>query len=592
MNWQSAPYVVSLLLATSLTAYLALAAWRRRPATGATAIAVMMLAAMIWSLGYALEFASSDLSMILFWARLQYFGIVALPVVWLAFALQYTGRERWLTRRALSAMAVVPLITVLLVWTNDMHGLIWQEMFLESHEGFVSFSPVYGPWFWIHVAYSYALLLAGTLLLLLTLVRSPHLYQGQAGTVIAAAILPWIANIIYLVDLNPIPYLDLTPFAFVGTGLVLAWGLFRFHLLDVVPVARDAVVESMEHGVIVLDDQGRIVDLNPAAEGILALSRTSLVGQEAARVMPGWFDLIYPTHGSAEKISEIVTGSGHTRRFYEPSVSPLRNRSQEVIGQLLMIYDVTEQRRGEDERRERLQAEEAVRARDHFISVASHELRTPITTLWGYADLLQRHSQREDTSNPRLERGLQVIAEQADRLNRLVNYLMDISRIQSGRLVLAEEPVDIGALVARVAESLQPLLERHTLDFRLGEGPLVLEGDAMRIEQVVQNLVNNAIKYSPAGGPIILDVRRQDGQVCLTITDSGIGIPEQSLPQLFEPFYRADNVGIHEIEGSGLGLAVVREVITRHGGTIEVRSTEGSGSTFIVCFPLLEDSTR
>jgi signal transduction histidine kinase len=587
MNGESAPFVLSLLLAAGLSALLAYIAWRRRPAPGATAVTVLMVTAMIWSVGYALEFASRELATILFWARLQYFGIVSLPVGWLAFALQYTGRERWLTRRALAALVVLPVITVVLVLTNNSHGLIWQETSLESYQGLVTFSPSYGPWFWVHTIYSYLLLLAGTLMLFLALLRSPHLYRNQAGTVIGAALLPWLANVIYLGGLTPWPYLDLTPFAFVGTGLLLAWGLFRFQLLDVVPVARDVVVESMEHGVIVLDERERIVDLNAAAEGILALSRESLLGHAAAQVLPDWFGLIHPVKGASDSRPEIVLGTGNSHRFYEPLISPLRNRRHQVIGQLVMIYDVTERRRGEDERQERLRAEEAVRARDLFISVASHELWTPITTLAGYADLLQRHNRGEAATNPRLERGLQVMAEQSERLNRLITYLMDLSRIQSGRLVLRQEPVDLGVLVARVVAALQPVLEQHTLDLRMGEGPHLILGDEMRLEQVVQNLVNNAIKYSPAGGPVILDVRRQDDQLCLTITDEGIGIPEQSLPQLFDPFYRADNVGEHEIEGSGLGLAVVREVVDRHDGSIHVRSTEGRGSVFTVCFPLL-----
>jgi signal transduction histidine kinase len=760
MDWQSAPYVLSLLTAAVLSALVAYSAWRRRHAPGAIALTVLMLAAAGWSLGNALEFMSDDLPTKLGWVRAQYVGIVIIPLAWLAFALHYTGRERWLTHRAAIGLAVVPLVTLGLVWTNDAHGLIWEAMRLETSQGLATLDPTYGPWFWVHVGYSYLLLVWGTLLLLQALVRSPQLYRGQAGTLLSAAFLPWLANVLYLGGLNPFPHLDLTPFAFTGSGLILAWGLFRFQLLDVVPVARDVVIDSMDDGVIVLDGHNRIVDLNPAAEGIIGLPRGELVGEMSTRVMPDWFTSIELDEAPAE----IILGDGSAQRVYEPSISPLRDRKGERAGQLVILHDVTERKRAEDERlhllheqaarvaaeattrtlqrlqlvtdaalahlaldalldslllhiceflsaditvvllmegqalvtraakgveeevergvrvpvgkgfagrvaaerrpisaenideveiispflrekgvrsllgvplivegrvigvllvgsfvtrtfseddehllqlvadrvalsieharlyeaerKERFRAEEAIRARDLFMSVASHELRTPITTLRAYSDLLQRYCQREGIASPKLERGLQVIGEQATRLDKLISYLMDLSRIQSGRLSLEPTPVDLGALTRRLMESFEPILDQHTLELQAPDAPLIVEGDEMRLEQVLQNLINNAIKYSPDGGRITVMLQEAAGQARLAVSDEGVGIPASALPHLFDPFYRAENTHDHRIEGFGLGLSVVQEIVARHGGTIEVQSVEGKGSTFTVSLPI------
>jgi signal transduction histidine kinase len=150
--------------------------------------------------------------------------------------------------------------------------------------------------------------------------------------------------------------------------------------------------------------------------------------------------------------------------------------------------------------------------------------------------------------------------------------------------------VDVVGLSRRVVDELQPLLEQHTVAFRGPTVPLLVEGDALRLEQVLQNLIQNAIKYTPEGGPIIVRVEQRADQVWMTVCDRGIGIPEAARPQLFQRFYRADNVAVGPIRGIGIGLYVVRELVTLHGGTVEVISTEGRGSAFTVRLPLCASS--
>ncbi|RLC59259.1 MAG: PAS domain-containing sensor histidine kinase, partial [Chloroflexota bacterium] len=205
-------------------------------------LALLMLAVAVWSLGYALELGSADLPTQVFWAKVEYLGIVSVPVMWLAFVLQYSGREKWLTRRNRVLLAIIPLVTLLLVWTNDTHGLIWSNIGQDTSSPFLVLDLTYGAGFWINWVYSYLLLLLGTLLLIQTLLRSLYLYRGQLIALLIGALAPWIGNALYVSGLDPFPHLDLTPFAFTLSGLAVAWGLFRYRLLDIVPVARDAVV--------------------------------------------------------------------------------------------------------------------------------------------------------------------------------------------------------------------------------------------------------------------------------------------------------------------------------------------------------------
>jgi PAS domain S-box-containing protein len=231
-------------------------------------------------------------------------------------------------------------------------------------------------------------------------------------------------------------------------------------------------------------------------------------------------------------------------------------------------------------------AQEAVHIRDTFFSVAAHELKNPLTSLLGNAQLLQRRLLRESRLSEGNQRSLAVVIEQAVRLNKMITEMLDVGRIASGHLTINRARLDINALIQRVVAEAQPTLIQHTLSYHDPGTPLIINGDASRLEQVLQNLLQNAIKYSPAGGRITLRVERQGQVICIAVADQGIGIPQRALPQLFQRFYRATQAAAGGIEGLGIGLYVVKEIVTLHGGTVMVESTEGVGSTFTVCLPL------
>ncbi|HWQ13648.1 MAG TPA: CHASE domain-containing protein [Roseiflexaceae bacterium] len=231
-------------------------------------------------------------------------------------------------------------------------------------------------------------------------------------------------------------------------------------------------------------------------------------------------------------------------------------------------------------------AEAAVRVRDEFLSVAAHELKTPLTALLGNAQLLLRRAAREGGVSERDQRALRVIVEQGQRLNKLVTTLLDHSRIQSGRLTIERAPLDLGELLRRIVDETRPMLAHHTLALDLPAEPLVISGDELRLTQVVHNLIDNAIKYSPEGGPVAVSLRRCDDQAEIQVTDRGMGIPADALANLFQQFYRAPNIDPRSISGMGIGLYVIREIVAQHGGAVDVASVEGEGSTFSVRLPL------
>jgi len=240
--------------------------------------------------------------------------------------------------------------------------------------------------------------------------------------------------------------------------------------------------------------------------------------------------------------------------------------------------------------RARHAAEQAVQIRDSFLSVASHELKTPLTSLFGNAQLLQRRAARSDRFEPRERNNVATIVEQSRRLNRLIDDLLDHTRLQQGRLQIDLRPLDLAALVRRVAGEVAPMLSHHRLNLEIRAEPLHMLGDVTRLDQVLFNLINNAAKYSPAADEVVVCLEQRGTWAVARVSDRGIGIPRAALPELFGQFYRAPNAVNQQIAGMGIGLYVVKEIVERHGGHIDVESEEGQGSTFSVWLPLADPS--
>jgi two-component system phosphate regulon sensor histidine kinase PhoR len=198
--------------------------------------------------------------------------------------------------------------------------------------------------------------------------------------------------------------------------------------------------------------------------------------------------------------------------------------------------------------------------------------------------MLEQRIEQEDGKVDRFGRGIRIIARQATRLKRLIDQMFDLSRVEADHLDLRIQPFDLSPVVARVVEESRTLLQRHTIELENPE-TLLIDGDEDRLEQVLQNLVYNAIKYSPDGGRIAVSVVPLEQTVEISIADPGIGIPEAAQEHVFKRFYRAGNTGRRNISGLGIGLYIVKEIIQRHGGTISFCSTEGVGTTFKISLP-------
>jgi PAS domain S-box-containing protein len=605
VNLQYPPYIWLLVVAMAASVTIMAVVWRRRPGAGVIPFMVLMVAVTQWSLMNTLEFLSTDLTSKFLFIRLTYIGITIVPAAWLVFVLEYTGRDQWLTRRHIQWLAIEPLLVQVFVWTDGYHHLFWDSRALVKSGGYWVTEVTYGPLFWLHGAYSYVLILLGAIFLVQALFRAPELYRSQMGWLLVGTFAPWIGNMMYLSGLNPLPNIDLTPLAFSITGLAMGWSMYRYRLLDIAPIARNVVIESMTDAIFVLDSQDRVVDTNPAGIQLLELSSSSLlIGKKLSEVVPQYEALLAQFRQLTEARTEFsIDGDGTNKRHFDLRISPLQHRGDQVTGRLFMVHEITRRKQTEEQiraqnealvrtnrelERAREQAEEANRLKSEFLATISHELRTPLNSIIGYADLLLTGLAGELNEKQRdyVQRGL----SNGERLLNLINELLDLSKIEAGRLELVPHPFSPADLMTGAKERMQTLADHKQLEFKTvldPDLPEKLEGDAKRLEQILVNLVGNAIKYTEKGSVELHLDRLGDTQWSIAVIDTGIGIPPHAVEYIFDKFRQVDSTTHRQYQGTGLGLTIVRELTQLMGGTVHIESELNKGSTFTVRLPLV-----
>ena len=555
---------------------------------------------------YALELASPSFELKLFWYKTKYFPIVATPISALLFTLQYTGYERFLTRRNVILLFMMPLCTILLIWTNEQHHLIAQSIEMVMDRPIPMLSINYGPAFWAHTIYSYlAFWITIFLLCHMFFFRARTHSRKQIAAVLVGGFTPWVGNVFTLLDMTPLPDLDLTPFTFTVTVVAYGWGLLRFQLLDIMPVAHTAIFHSMQDGVLVFDTQNRLVDSNPAVVRMLGRALAAIVGEPADKLLADYPELLRCLlNGKLEQQTTIYSEQNGLERYFDIHISPLYSRSSKLRGRLLILHETTAREQAARSLRGRTrqlrkmvhELQELDQLKSDFITNVSHELRTPLTNIKLYLALLARNDRSADRGIDRgidHQRYLDVLHKETTTLQNLIETTLDLSRldaIHKGN-ELNREPLSLHEIVERALEALRWRAEvsNVALHYKKSSEPLYVMGDRNLLIQVVSNLVVNAINYMAGAGDVTIVVTRQpkaEGQaLSLQVADTGIGITPDERKRIFERFYRGNHTQGTNVPGFGLGLSIVKEIVQAHQGRISVESTPGVGSTFTVQLP-------
>jgi PAS domain S-box-containing protein len=341
------PLVIPVLAAAALSAVLLLIQLRRQAATGSRSLIILTTGMLIWTATYGLELVAVDPRARFIFFVAKYLGVVIVPAAWFTFALAYTGHEEVLSLRNIALLTIEPALTILFAATNSLHHLFWTSVRPVSLEVNTVLMVDFGPAFWVHAAYSYLLILAGTILMIRAFIITPHHYRGQVVTLLLSVIAPWAGNVMYLSRLNPFPYLDLTPFGFTLTVVFITLSMLRFNLLDLVPIARRHVIQSMSDAMLVLDGYDRILDANPAALHLFgSITPEALFEQSVADLLPPWSAIAEAGHPlDKEPVFKLAVGGD--QREYQMNISPVYDQHGNLKGRVIVLRNITRQRQSE-----------------------------------------------------------------------------------------------------------------------------------------------------------------------------------------------------------------------------------------------------
>ena len=573
--------------------------WRRRRASAGVSLAVALAAAGWWGLAYAIELAETRLPVRLLWGDLKWLGVAVLPPAWFAFIMQFTGHGRWVNRRTMAALAVPPAAVLALLAVPATHDLVRYYPASAAADPANAIAQV-GWAFWPFLAYADAIFWSTTALFVWTLTRLSRLYWRQSLLLIATVLLPFLANILHNLNVGPFARVELTPFLFVLTGAVLVWGIFRFRLLDLAPIARGKIFELMHDAVVVLDPYGRVVDANREAARLIGQPVTQAIGRPLEQLLPPFGNAVTPVWTAGDLRRDEASMGG---RDYELTVSTLPDQWGRPTGALLIARDVSERRRVERHVRESLAREQAATERltvalereqaaterlraldemkDAFLQAVSHDMRTPLTSVLGLTLTLRRGHQ----ALPAAELGdlLARLEGNARKLDRLLTNLLDLDRLARGALTLERRRVDLGELVGGIVKEAEAEL--------LGERPVSLETspvlvavDPAKVERIVENLLANAARHTREDTPVWVRVEARDEGGLVVVEDAGPGVPTEARQTIFEPFQQGPSITAHA-PGSGIGLALVAYFAGMHGGRAWVEDRPGGGASFRVLLP-------
>lgn len=563
MQYQYIPYIWLLIASASISLSLGVyALLRRRNAKATTNFILSMLVVTIWSLANALEMSGTDFSTKLFWANIQYFAYCYSPVTVLALCMQFTGYDRWI--RKVLWLAVIPTIIIILVWTDGQHGLIRYDMHMDYSGLFPVIAKKYGPVFYIHALYSHFLNITAWVLLIRTVFFRNTVYRKQAISLLFGVSLILLPNILYISGFSPVKRFDISPVFFGPAGLIIAWGIFRFKLFDLVPLARTTVIETMDAGVMVLDLQDRVLDINPAFEKIVGLAAAQISSKRVHEVCGRIPELAKACMDRSITHTEFYINTKELSKVYEALLSPLTDSKGMLIGRLAVTYEITEKKQAQKAFLKQQWKLAVIEERERM----ARDMHDNLGQVLGFINL-QAQGIRQELINA----GVEIAAYKLDKLVDVTQSAHHEIReyIRNARSAATMEKGFIPALAKDIINFEEQTGLRVKPDIPIGFTGEELEPNVqLNILNIVKEALNNVRKHAEADHVEISFSLAQE-QLCATIEDNGKGFD-----------IIKDDKGTH----TKFGLDIMRERALEIGAQLDIESVAGKGSRISFCVPI------
>jgi len=579
-QWMS----IFLFIATAMMLFISWLSYRKRHLPVARTMTFTMLAAAFYAFGYAFEVISRSLNEFKLSLQIQYLGIPFVSTLWLFLVIQFTETAAHYRKRLAAALFVIPVSVFVLHLTNDWHHLVYERYILNTETPLPTYITIKGIWYTVHSVYNYGVMLCGMLLFIPMYWRSLPIVRKQILILALGAAAPMVFNMFFWFGIR----VDLTPFGFAVSGIFYVWGIFRFNLLRLTPLAHAKVFDTIRDGVVLLDYTEQIVSYNRAATEVLPeLGWTLHYPADAGKVLigrPGLLACIRAA-GSGDTRFPFHRHDENRLYYYNCSLSYIYDSDQTPIGKMLMFNDITELMENELRLRENArQLSELNAFKDKLFTVVAHDIRDPIALLVSLTELLGEELVAADIEHAEL---FHELKGQVNGTFQLVENLLDWYRSQKGQVKFRplgwnlQQVVRQALSLARAKAEIKQIRVTERIDEHLS-----VSADKQMLDLILRNLLSNAIKYTGVGGSIEIKAVAEGKRVIVSVHDNGAGIDAQTLEllRLEEPFFKSPVEGDEE-GNTRFGLVLTREFVRIHGGRLWFDSVPGLGTTFYFSLP-------
>ena len=566
-DWTLTPYTVVFLIIASVLIGVAIVAWGSRPSPVRHTLGWLLIAIALYSFTAALDAASLTITAKVFWSKIQYLGGSSIPVFFFLFVRNLTNREKPLRKRSLALLWIIPIVTVLLVFTNEWHRLIWTHFTISPLPDSNLIVYHRGMWFWVAVAFFYIMVTLTTLTLARVIVGFPAYQRRQALLLLFALPFPWLGNIFYVFGLTPWQGFDLTPIGFAITGCLLFWGIFRLNLADLTPIARGKLFDTLNDGIFVINWDDHIVEYNRAAIELIQLKgyhpAPELINRSVDEALADMPDLA-PLFRVEEKAPVILQALIEGEPILEGSQQVLKDTDGQSAGRLLIIRDITQQKQAEEIllRQQRMLAVDEERKR------MGRELHDSLAQILNFIHLQAR------VILDQLERGDSTAA--AANVARLINVSEAATKdvrtfIQDTRPILSPQNAFLPAL-SQYIENFRDLtgMSIHFTPPDPGIEAVISTKGKLQILRIIQEALSNARKHADANSVQVIFVQNH-ARLHVTISDDGKGFDPVTLPA-----------------AGHYGLKIMQERAQEADGELEIRAAPGQGTQIILSLPYVE----
>ncbi|MGA9188771.1 MAG: histidine kinase N-terminal 7TM domain-containing protein [Methanosarcina sp.] len=547
-------------LISTLLAIKAYKAFKNRRMPFSKYFILIMLSMSLWSVNYAFEVGFIDIEVKYFFARLEYIGIAFTPVAWFLFAAEYSGMYKQFVRKYEKAFFVLPSLVILSMFTNILHRLHFKGYYLDMSGDFPLLVLIHGPFFWIFYIYSLILIMLGIFFFFEQFIRLTAPYRAQAAIALTAAFIPVLGNTLHIASIGPFEFFDPTPFTFTITGLILFWGIMQYEFLNIIPIARGSVIESMNDGYIVVDLTNTIVDINKAALKLAGKTRKDVVGINLKELFGEEIDFSQNEAHEGNLSKEISLKSGLDTKFFTLSVSPLMARDN-ADGKLVMIHDITEIYRYQEA------LKQANKKINLMSNITRHDILNQVNVLSGYTELISETLPQDVKNEPRIGKYLKNLNKGIETIHSQIIFTKDYQEL--GVVSATWQSISGTAREAAFPFSGQ------SLKFSIEESELEVYADPL-LRKAFYNLFDNARTHGEHVTEISVSSRKAEDSVIIEVKDDGIGISPLMKELIFEK-----SVG----KNTGLGLFLVRGILSITGMKIKETGIEGEGARFEITVP-------